>query len=371
MRESWHTNDEKIYVIPQNLSEAEVENHKQIAKKGTFTCPYCKAQLYVKSGEILGNFFSHLHGESCEASKQSEARYSKYEKQKKNDTKRQPHIVALMNDELNVLVKVYSHVKVTPGYLNPEFSKNIPDITLKIHDNKYAITVVTNITSSTDQAFAKSIQNQKTYYASLGYEPIFFIERNHLGIDIDGKSLVLWKTELQALTSQKADTHWQHFLMQLGELEVLQAVLKLPKTDLNVKSLMYITPANEAISIEAFHILEHPNTFPPKAHFFATPYKLSFSQAFKINDENLSLADLDIENNNQSKYLEYFSQAKIALERQLEEETHLTNLATEEKRNQVVENQQVYLKSYSQSKYAKSDKDKKRELVMKAFHSNN
>lgn len=112
MREAWHTNDGRRYIIPQNLSAPEIENYKQIAKKGTFICPYCKAQLYVKSGETLGNFFSHLHGESCESSKQSEVRYSKYEKQKKNDTPRQPHIVALINDELNVLAKVYPHVTV-------------------------------------------------------------------------------------------------------------------------------------------------------------------------------------------------------------------------------------------------------------------
>ncbi|MFW7186701.1 hypothetical protein [Lysinibacillus sp. BNK-21] len=141
-------------------------------------------------------------------------------------------------------------------------------------------------------------QIKKNYYASLGYEPLFFIERNHLGIDIDGQSLVLWKTELQALTSQKADIHWKNFLKQLGELGDLQAVLKLPKTDLNVKSIMYITPANEAISIEAFHVLEHPNTLPLNAHFFSMPYKLTFAQAFKINNEKLSLADLDIEINN-------------------------------------------------------------------------
>lgn len=146
-----------------------------------------------------------------------------------------------------------------------------------------------------------------------------------MGIDIDGQSLVLWSTELHALTSQKADIHWKDFLKQLGELEDLQAVLKLPKTDLNVKIIMYITPANEAISIEAFHVLEHPNTLPPRAHFFAMPYKLTFSQAFKINNENLSLADLDIEINNQSKYAEHFLQAKEAFERQLEEKALLAS----------------------------------------------
>lgn len=121
-----HTNEEKLYIIPQDLHAAQVENHKQIAKKGTFICPYCKAQLYVKSGEVLGIFFSHLHVESSEASKKSEARYSKYEKQKKNDTQRQPHIVALINAELNVLAKVYPHITVTPGYLNPVFFKIHP-----------------------------------------------------------------------------------------------------------------------------------------------------------------------------------------------------------------------------------------------------
>lgn len=95
------------------------------------------------------------------------------------------------------MTKVYPDVIVTPGYLNPDFSKHIPDITLKIYDHKYAITVVTNITASTDRAIAKSIKKQKSYYTSLEFEPLVFIERNHLGIDIDGQSLVLWDIELR------------------------------------------------------------------------------------------------------------------------------------------------------------------------------
>lgn len=57
-------------------------------------------------------------------------------------------------------------------------------------------------------------------------------------------------------------------------------------------------------------MLEHPNALPPKAHFFAMPYSLTFAKAFKINDKDLSLADLEIEMNNQSKYAEQFLQAK-------------------------------------------------------------
>lgn len=57
MKEAWHLNDKKIYFISQSLSEIEIKNLKQIAKKGTFSCPYCSAKLIVKSGEKMGNFF--------------------------------------------------------------------------------------------------------------------------------------------------------------------------------------------------------------------------------------------------------------------------------------------------------------------------
>lgn len=59
------------------------------------------------------------------------------------------------------------------------------------------------------------------------------------------------------------------------------------------------------------------------------------------------------------------------LKRQLEEEELLAKLIAKEKREQAIENQQAYLERYSQNNYSKSDKDRKRELVMKAFHSNN
>lgn len=205
MKEAWHKNEKKTYVISQNLSENEVKNHKQIAKKGTFICPYCEAKLIVKSGSILGNFFSHLHGEGCEHSKQSEARYRKYEKQKNNDTPRHPQILALMNDELDVLSRVYPHLSSSYGYLNSDFKNYIPDLQLKINDHYYALTIVTNISSSTDSSIAKNIHRHRSYYESLGFEALFFIERSNLGIDTNGRSLVLWTAEQEALITQRAD----------------------------------------------------------------------------------------------------------------------------------------------------------------------
>ncbi|MGE8077442.1 hypothetical protein [Peribacillus loiseleuriae] len=47
MRDAWHNNEEEMYAIPYNLSEAEIENLKVVARKGTLSCPYCKAALYM------------------------------------------------------------------------------------------------------------------------------------------------------------------------------------------------------------------------------------------------------------------------------------------------------------------------------------
>ena len=378
MREARHKNDEKFYLIPQNLSESEVENHKQIAKKGTFTCPYCEARLIVKSGDILGNYFSHLHGEGCEPSKQSEARYRKYEKQKKNDTPRHPQILALMNDELEVLSKVYPHLSNSYGYLNPDFNKYIPDLLLKINDHKYAITIVTNITSSTDSSIAKNIHKQRYYYETLGYEALFFIERIHLGIDIDGHSLVLWATEREALTTQKADLHWQSFLSRLAPMNEQQQVLNLPNTELNVKSIMYITPANQEIAIEAFHVLEQPNTTPVKAYFLSDPYTLTFSKAYKLDNDSLTLADLQIESEQQTKYAASFQRAKTIyfeeqekLERIKQEQELKIKLEAEKRKKQNEENRKNYQEDFKNSAYQKATSNKRIEMLRRIYDSNN
>lgn len=236
MREALHVNNQQIYFIPQNLSEAEIHNHKQNANKGTFICPYCQAKLKVRSGPVLGNYYAHLHGEGCEPSKQSEARSRKYEQLKKDDTPRHPQILAMMLDELEVLSKVYPHISCSRGYLDATFSKYIPDIYLKIHEHQYAITIFTNITSSSDTSRAKKIQQQRDYYASLGYEPLFFIERSNLAVDVDGQSLVLWASEKEALAVQAADLNWQNFLLDLASLDELQHLLSVPKAPLDIKS---------------------------------------------------------------------------------------------------------------------------------------
>lgn len=378
MREAMHTNNKQLYIIPKNLTDKEVENHKQNAKKGTFICPYCKAKLQVKSGPVHGNYFSHQHGEGCEPSRQSETRSRKYEQLKKDDTPRHPQILALMYDELNVLSKVYSNLSCTLGYLDATFTKYIPDISLKINNHKYAITIVTNISSASDASKAKSIQKQHEYYASLGYEPLFFIERSNLAIDIDGYSLVLWDTEREALTTQAADLHWRNFLSQLAPLAELQQLLNLSIADLNVKSIMYITPADQSIGIEAFHILEQPMTSPAKAYFFTKPYTLTFAQAFKLADDSLTLANIEIEVEHQAKYAEKFKKAKIAyieeqkkLERKRQDRETQEKLDAEQRRKVAEEKSKAYQDSIQNNVYNKADKARKIEMLKRAYNANN
>ncbi|WP_431027794.1 hypothetical protein [Lysinibacillus sp. LZ02] len=114
-----------------------------------------------------------------------------------------------------------------------------------------------------------------------------FIESSNLGFDTAGNSLVLWQTEKEALTVQSVDLNWQHLLNNLAPENQLQQLLSLPNRSTQVQSILYITPASEAIAIEAFHLIQYPNTNPPKAYFFNRPYTLTFAQAFKLTDDSL------------------------------------------------------------------------------------
>ncbi|MER1985731.1 MAG: competence protein CoiA family protein [Solibacillus sp.] len=382
MREAIHVNDQKKYNIPQNLPDEEIQNLKLIANKGTFKCPYCNAKLYVKSGPIHGNYFSHQHGEGCELSKQSEARSRKYEQQKKNDTPRHPQILAQMYDELHVLSKVYSHLTCSLGYLDAIFLKYIPDISLQIHDHKYALTIITNVNSSLDDSKANTIRKHTEYYKTLGYEPLFFIERSNLGIDTDGYSLVLWQTEKEALTVQAADLHWQQFLTHLAPASQLQQLLYIPKTPMQVQSILYITPATESIAIEAFHVIEYPNSNPAKAYFFSQPYPLTFSQAFKLTKDSLILANMELEQENQQKFANKFKEAltihlkeqeRIEQEKALQLQKKLTEeAAARERKKQIVEqNTKTYDEQFKNSAYQKAAKETRMEMLKRVYNSNN
>uniref|UniRef100_UPI003FEDE9AE DUF7830 domain-containing protein n=1 Tax=Lysinibacillus sphaericus TaxID=1421 RepID=UPI003FEDE9AE len=102
-----------MYILPQNISPQEIQNHKQNANKGTFICPYCQAKLSVSSGPERGNYFKHKHGEGC--SHLSKVKLGKVDMSNK---KRMTHIVTIIFfllcwDELEVISKTYENISCT------------------------------------------------------------------------------------------------------------------------------------------------------------------------------------------------------------------------------------------------------------------
>ena len=52
-----------------------------------------------------------------------------------------------------------------------------------------------------------------------------------------------------------------------------------------------------------------PSIGPPKAYFFAAPYTLTFSDTFKITNDQLLLANKNIEAQNQQAFINKFNDA--------------------------------------------------------------
>lgn len=123
---------------------------------------------------------------------------------------------------------------------------------------------------------------------------------------------------------------------------------------------MYITPADQNIAVQTFHVIPLSSFGPPKAYFFATPYTLTFSEAFKITKDQLLLANKVIEQQYQEAFIEKFNVAK---EKYLAEQERL-EIEAQAKRAE-------YQKSLQNSRYHQSDKESKLEILRKAFNSNN
>lgn len=155
----------------------------------------------------------------------------------------------MMRDELNVLSRIYPKLEVRFGNLDLAFINHIPDLVVSIQDQKYALTVLTDINRSTDQTVAKTIKAREQDFVEKGYKPIWFIERSLLAIDTDNKSLVFWASELAALQEQNEDIAWTRLLQDLTHSNELVNIMNWDKTHLdssiNVKSIIYVTPARK------------------------------------------------------------------------------------------------------------------------------
>lgn len=153
----------------------------------------------------------------------------------------------------------------------------------------------------------------------------------------------------------------------------------LPNTKLNVKSILYITPANEEIAIEAFRVLEQQNANPARAYFLCEPYKLTFSKAFKLDNDSLSMADLQIESEKQAQYAANFQQAKALFVE--EQEKYKNSIQEREQKFKIKLGANVrrnytkdinnYQDEPSNSLYKKAAKNERMEMLKRVYNSNN
>lgn len=189
---------------------------------------------------------------------------------------------------------------------------------------------------------------------------------------------MLWASEREALSIQAADLHWQNFLLHLAPLSELQQHLNVPSTSLDVKSIMYITPTDQSIAIEAFHVMEQSYTAPPKAYFFSKLYRLTFAQAFKLANDTLTLANMTIETENQVTFAEKLKQAQIRYSKEQEEleQKRLLQLLEEQKINEeqrkiIEEKKKAYQEGMQNSTYNRADKAKRMAMLKQAYNANN
>lgn len=182
---------------------------------------------------------------------------------------------------------------------------------------------------------------------------------------------------------------WQEFLEILASTQQFQEILHLLTLTKSTQSILYITPSNKKIAIQPFHIMPHLNTKPLKAHFFNQPYTLEISEAFKIKDKHLTLANIPLELEAQQQYKQQFSQrlskhiAEQEQRRLAEEEFEKQRVADEalikqqqmaNKENLKIRNNQKkeeIKKSFSESDYKNSDIKERLEQLHAAFRSTN
>lgn len=116
MKEAVHSIEREWFRLPDTASTDEIRNLKQLGKKGLYRCPYCEAELIVKSGSERGLYFSHRNSESCEDSKEIDASEKRYTKQTGREAPNHRTMVNIVYDELSVQARIRDNMQVEYGY---------------------------------------------------------------------------------------------------------------------------------------------------------------------------------------------------------------------------------------------------------------
>jgi hypothetical protein len=328
MREALHVIDKEIITLPHSTNEDGVNNLKKLAQKNLFICPYCQAKLIVKAGDERGLYFSHLHSEACEPSKKVDQAERKYKKQIERETKIHNVIINILHDELSTQAKINTNIIADYGYKVKSDLKEFPDIWAKIGAKEFALSVITNVSSSTDSKLSNQIIKRHQYFKEQGMEPIWFIEKKEQAVEVDKNAIVLWDAELVISSKTEEDRLWDNLLAQVINGSEFFNYFNYPiyneSVQIDVRSLYYINSNDERIVVTVQRFLKDRTDKPYRAFLLNGGYEVPFSEALTIKDEFL-LSNTVSEDELRKIFLNKYQLAKESFleeQRRQEEERH-------------------------------------------------
>lgn len=326
MREAMHVIDNEVITLPHSTDEDRVNNLKKLAQKNLFACPYCQAKLIVKAVDERGLYFSHLHSEACEPSKKVDQAERKYKRQTERETKIHTVIVNILHDELSTQAKIRPNISVEYGYKAKFDLKEFPDIWVKIGDKEFALSVITNVSSSSDGKLSNQIIKRHQYFKEQGMEPIWFIEKKEQSVEMEKNAIVLWDAELAISSKTEEDHLWDKLLMQVINNREFFTYFNYPfyndSVEIDVRSLYYIYSNEEKIVVKVQRFMKDRTDKPYRAFLLNNGYEIPFSEALTIKDEFL-LSNSSSEEEHRKNFLNKYLQAKesfLAEQRRQEEE---------------------------------------------------
>ena len=270
MKEALHVVENKLYRIGNLTSTADIQNYKQLAKKGLFRCQYCNAELLVRSGEIKETHFAHWRSESCEESRIIEFAEKKYENQTKRESPQHRAVVDRMYDEL----KVQSHYKplnVEYGYKAKTQLSEFPDVWVEMNGKEFALCILTNVNPHEDSKLSKKIVNRHQYFIRQGMTPIWFVENRQIAIEKEKNAIILWDARTVIASKTEEDTKWGVFLKgkikDLSFFEPYHYVPSMNKLFIDVRSMYYLYTRNDQMVVRILRFMSDRMERPCRAFF--------------------------------------------------------------------------------------------------------
>lgn len=338
-----HKADQTEEFIHQLLKIQTIDELKKLAVKNTYVCPYCQETLRVRGGNERECHFYHLHNKSCDMSTQVEKSYSQYKKQIKRESIRHSVLVSIVKDELETAAIGRENIEIVEGYRVGRFEKHFPDLYVFIGSREWAITILTDLTESESNAYAKNFRERHNYFLEKGLEPLWLFDKANFATEKNKRSLVMWEIEWLSSVESKEDVQWKESINQYTDRYELFKVLGYPTTDfdkeLQVRSIYYISKIEEKNVIRIFRYIDDLVNAPYRGFLIGETSTIPFSQALQIENESFRLSDPENEMRMRKDFNEEFLKSQEEIKARLKkiEEVELKRKQLLEKERELKE----------------------------------